>query len=343
MGVNTGTAYAEVRVKLDQLQSDVNRVTGIISGMERKVDAESTKAGKAVGGNIAKGVFVGQIAYKALEATARAAFNFVKDSVRISVDAQETYSKFAVVFDEMGESAEVAAGRFADAFGVAEVSAKAMLSNTGNLLQGFGATQEESLNMSVAVNTLASDLASFTNFSGGAEGASQALTKALLGERESAKSLGLVIRDSDVNARIAAAGQDKLTGAALNLAKAQATLEIITEQSSNAIGDYARTQDSAANQMKRAGEATKELQVAIGTTLSPALAVASGLWADFATNLARALNESNKIEQANKTYATVARGAGTLEEQLENLPKVIFTAQRAIMDMRKAMADPVQG
>ena len=85
------------------------------------------------------------------------------------------------------------------------------------------------LTSSVAVNSLASDLSSFTNYTGGAEGASQALTRAMLGERESLKLLGIVIREEDINVKLAAKGQKDLTGNALNLAKAQATLEIATE------------------------------------------------------------------------------------------------------------------
>ena len=112
-------------------------------------------------------------------------------------------------------------------------------------------------------HSLAADLASFTNYSGGAEGASNALTKALLGERESVKALGIVIREEDVQNRLAAAGKDKLTGAAMLQAKAEATLAIAMEQSKNAIGDYARTSDSASNTLKRAGEETKALQVAM--------------------------------------------------------------------------------
>ena len=98
--------------------------------------------------------------------------------------------------------------------------------------------------MSDTVTKLAVDLASFSNYSGGASGASRALTSALLGETEAAKALGIVIRQDDVQTRLAAKGLKDLTGESKLQAEAQARLEIAISQSRNAIGDYERTSDS---------------------------------------------------------------------------------------------------
>ena len=239
MSVDAGTIYSGVRVKLDALNRDV-----------KAVQAEFDKIGGAVGVNntvkstsssflkLAGTFATGQLAAQGLSKAMGAVVDFTKEAITASIDAQETFGKYDEVFEGMGEQSEEAAQRFAKAFGLAGVTAKDMLSNTGNLLQGFGATKRESLEMAEAVNTLASDLASFTNYSGGAKGASEALTKALLGERESAKGLGIAILESDVQVELARKGQQGLTGEALKLAKAQATLEIITRQAKNSIGDY---------------------------------------------------------------------------------------------------------
>ena len=87
---------------------------------------------------------------------------------------------------------------FKKSFGLSSQAAMGLLADTGDLLVGFGFTEKEALNLSKQVNELAVDLASFTNFSGGADGASQALTKALLGEREAIKSLGIAITEADL-------------------------------------------------------------------------------------------------------------------------------------------------
>jgi hypothetical protein len=281
----------------------VVRILGEDADFQKKikgVDKEADKASKSVGKSFdvmkVKSIAMGVASAAAIVKT----IDFLKDSAMVAIDAQETFGKFDVVFQGMGSAAETAAKQFQDSFGLAEVTAKSMLSATGDLLSGLGMTGDAALDMSVQVNTLASDLASFTNFSGGAEGASAALTKALLGERESVKALGIVIREEDVQQRLAAAGKDKLTGAALLQAKAEATLKIALEQSKNAIGDYARTSDSASNTLKRAKEASLELQVALGTALSPSVSLLGELWGTVASELAKVIQQSNELKAANQ-------------------------------------------
>ena len=323
-GVDAGTVYSEVRIKLSKLDGDLTAVYQRLNKLERTIKDTSDKSTTSftkMFASIASGQFVADLASKAI----RALVSGIKDSIQFSIDAQETFAKYDEVFQGMGSEAEKAAERFADAFDLAGVTAKDMLSNTGNLLQGFGATRSESLAMSEAVNTLAADLASFTNYSGGAKGASEALTKALLGERESAKSLGIAILESDVQAQLAKNGTADLTGEALKLAKAQATLEIITRQAKNSIGDYARTQDSTSNTVKRAGEATKELQVQTGTFLNPTVETAAALWDKVATALADVIAKQNELrgakEAVEKNTATADQRILVLENEIVELEK----------------------
>lgn len=292
------------------------RILGDDADFQKKikgVDKEADKASKSVGKSFdvmkVKSIAMGVASAAAIVKT----IDFLKDSTMVAIDAQETFSKFDVVFSQMGSAAENAAKQFQESFDLAGVTAQRMLADTGNLLTGFGATQQEALDLSVQVNTLASDLASFTNYSGGAEGASQALTKALLGERESLKQLGIVIREEDINVKLAQKGLENLEGNALNLAKAQATLEIALEQGKNAIGDYERTHDSAANTLKRAKEATTELQVAIGTALSPSVSFLGDLWARVATELANTIKASNDLRDAK---AAIEEGTASTDQYI---------------------------
>lgn len=327
-GVDAGTVYSEVRIKLSKLDGDLTAVYQRLNKLERTIKDTSDKSTTSftkMFASIASGQIVANLASKAIGALVSG----IKESIQVSIDAQETFAKYDEVFQGMGSEAEKAAERFADAFDLAGVTAKDMLSNTGNLLQGFGATRSESLAMSEAVNTLAADLASFTNFSGGAKGASEALTKALLGERESAKSLGIAILESDVQAQLAKNGTADLTGEALKLAKAQATLEIITRQAKNSIGDYARTQDSTSNTVKRAGEATKELQVQTGTFLNPTVETAAALWGNVATALADVIAKQNELRSAKDAVkegsATIAQRILILEQEKKELEALART------------------
>lgn len=190
--------------------------------------------------------------------------------VKAGSDAEETSAKFNTVFSNIGNDAQAAADILINSFDLSENKSRELLAATGDLLTGFGFTQDSALDLSSQVQQLAVDLASFTNFSGGAEGASIALTKALLGERESVKSLGISILETDVNAKVLELTQQGITFETERQAKAYATLLIAQEQSKNAIGDYARTQDGLANQFRALQGDIEDLAVDFGELLIPA-------------------------------------------------------------------------
>lgn len=190
-------------------------------------------------------------------------------SIKAASDFEETESKFNTVFSNISNKANQTAESLRESFGLSRTAALELLGDTGDLLTGFGFTQQSALELSDEVNKLAVDLASFTNFSGGAEGASKALTKALLGERESVKSLGISILEADVQAKVLKNTQEGLTFETERQAKAYATLQIAQEQSKNAIGDYARTNQSFANQMRLIKARVSDLGVEFGKILLP--------------------------------------------------------------------------
>ena len=227
--------------------------------------------------------------------------------IKAASDAEETASKFATVYRVLGQGAEVAADQLATSFGLSSTNARRLLGDTGDLLTGFGFTADAALDLSVQVNELAVDLASFTNFSGGAAGASAALTKALLGERESVKSLGISILETDVQARVLLNTQQGLTFESERQAKAFATLQIAQEQSKNAIGDFARTSDSFANQQRVLAGEVNNLAVSLGTILLPAATSA----VTSAKNLVTAFNSLEPAAQRNVlVFAGVAAAVG---------------------------------
>ena len=189
--------------------------------------------------------------------------------VKLASDAEEIDSKFRVTFRNVIDNATAAMNELDKAYGMNATEAKKLMSGTGDLLTGFGFAQEEALDLSFQVQKLAVDLASFQNLEGGATRASEALTKAMLGERESAKLLGIVIREEDVQARILENQKKGLRYATENQAKAYAVLQIAMEQSKNAIGDYARTEHSFANRLRDTLSEIRAMGEAFGTLLLP--------------------------------------------------------------------------
>ena len=263
---------------------DVESVRVLINGKDNasrvfeRVDKNAQSRFASIG-NAAK------VAGVALAGIGIAAGVGVGKAIGLASDFEETASKFAVVFDEVSEGSERAAKDLQENFGLSGLAAKTLLANTGDLLTGFGFADDQALELSETVNKLAVDLASFTNAQGGATAVSDALTKALLGERESLKTYGIAIQEADVQAQLLANGQENLTGEALRQAKAQATLELALRQSANAQGDFGRTQDSFANQSRVARARLEDLGVELGTVFLPFATKAISTIADFVTNL----------------------------------------------------------
>lgn len=234
-----------------------------------------------------------------------------KELILAASDAEETRNKFDVVFRDIAIAAEESATDLSTNFGLSSTAARTLLSDTGDLLTGFGFTQESALDLSTEVNKLAVDLASFTNFSGGAEGASQALTKALLGERESVKALGISILDVDVKAKVLENTQAGLTFETERQAKAFATLQIAQEQSQNAIGDFARSSESFANQQRIAAAAVDDLSVALGQNLLPIATQMTTVFGNLTRAFADAVTEANNVNSVIKDL-----GDGTLDAEV---------------------------
>lgn len=189
--------------------------------------------------------------------------------VKAASDADEAASKFNTVFKSISNDANSVAKNLANSFGLARTEAKELLGDTGDLLTGFGFAEKTSLDLSRQVNELAVDLASFTNFSGGATGASKALTKALLGERESIKSLGISILEEDVKRRVQILRAKGMTFETNRQAKAFATLQLAQEQSKNAIGDFARTSKGLANQARILNARFRDFKESFGRIMIP--------------------------------------------------------------------------
>jgi hypothetical protein len=260
MSLNLGVLSAAVTLSDTQYVNTLN-------GLEKKSDETFQKIAKAALDYITVNAFV----------------DFGKKAIQTFSDLEEATNKFNVVFAGFTDKAEKSVDELIEKFGQSELSAKQMLSGTGDILTGFGFDRKAALDMSVLAAKLGADLASFSNYAGGAKGASEALTKAMLGETEMAKMLGIVIRqDSDEFKALAqqalSTGIDvDKSGNVIKVnteqqAKALAALALAYQQSPNAIGDFVRSQDSIANQTQILKNNLDTLYATIGKDGSSAYA-----------------------------------------------------------------------
>lgn len=260
MSLNLGVLSAAVTL------SDTKYVN-TLNGLEQKSDNTFKKIGDAAKNYLSVNFLV----------------DFGKKAIKTFSELEEATNKFNVVFAGFTDKAGKSVDELIEKFGQSELSAKQMLSGTGDILTGFGFDRKAALDMSVLAAKLGADLASFSNYAGGAKGASEALTKAMLGETEMAKMLGIVIRqDSDEFKQLSKQAMETgldvdKSGNVIKVnteqqAKALAALALAYQQSPNAIGDFVRSQDSIANQTQILNNRLTELYSTIGKDGSNAYA-----------------------------------------------------------------------
>lgn len=187
--------------------------------------------------------------------------------IKLASDAEETASKFATVFKSVSGESKKVMEDLRKNYGLSRLESQRLLSDTGDLLVGFGFSGKAALDLSEKVNKLAVDLASFQNLP--VEQASKALTKALLGERESVKLLGISILEEDVKRKMQILSLKGMKFATQRQAKAYATFILATEQSKSALGDFARTSHQFANRMKIFRARISDVAIGFGNILLP--------------------------------------------------------------------------
>lgn len=276
-----------IDINSQDFKKQLSEASTAIDKFTKLAQGETKKAGAAWSS------FVGNIAANAVSSALSAATNsvksFVSESLKLASDAEEISNKFNVVFKDVSKDASQAADDLAKGFGMARSEAEKLLSNTGDLLTGFGFTSKAALDLSVQVNSLAGDLASFNNLP--TAQASDAITKALLGEREAVKALGISILEEDVKKQVAIDRANGLVFATEREAKAQATLTLAFKQSGNAIGDMARSKNSDANVTKTLNARIHTLKEIVGKQLLPAFTNAKLAVLDFLNSL-----DENKVK-----------------------------------------------
>ena len=118
----------------------------------------------------------------------------------------------------------------------------------GDMATSMGYSQDAAAQMSMALVNLAADLASFKNI--GIDQASTALKSIFTGETESLKELGVVMTQANLEAYALAEGYTTAYTAMDQAQQVAVRYQYVLANTQNAQGDFARTSDSTANQLR---------------------------------------------------------------------------------------------
>jgi hypothetical protein len=200
--------------------------------------------------------------------------NYALNSVDLASDLEQSTGAVRSVFKEQSSIVEGFADGAAKNVGLAKTSYQTFATVVGAQLKNLGIPFDQIAGQTDDLIGLGADLSA--QFGGSTSDAVNALSSLLRGERDPVERYGVGIKQSDINARLAAKGLGDLTGEAKKQAEIQATLAILYEQTTDAQGTFAREGDTLAGQQQRLQAVLTDTQTAFGEALLPAFSSASG-------------------------------------------------------------------
>ena len=267
-----------------------------------KVEAQSKKASIGIIGLVqAAGALI----------IFREVAGFFIEATKSAIAFQEVQAKFETVFRGNVESAEGFATVLVESFNISESAAKAYLSTIQDTLVPMGLARSEAAGLANEVIQLAADLSSFNDVP--TADVVRDLQSALVGNTETIKKYGVILRATDIQQRALANSGKDVADELTNAEKVAASFQLILEGTADAQGDVARTSGSSANQLRKLSASYQDLTVLIGQEATPVLRA----WAKVAQF---AVEASRGMFGANKDNLTVRESAIVLiQKELKQL------------------------
>lgn len=237
---------------------------------------------------------------------------FGKECVALGSDLAEVQNVVDVTFTTMSDKVNEFAKNAMTSAGLSETMAKRYVGTFGAMSKSFGFSESQAYDMSTALTQLTGDVASFYNIS--QDLAYIKLKSVFTGETETLKDLGVVMTQSALDQYALANGYGKTTSAMTEQEKVALRLAFVQKQLSAASGDFIRTSDSWANQVRVMQLQLQSLKATVGQGLinifTPVLKVINILLGKLAT-LANAFKSFTELITGKKSSGqTGGSGAG---------------------------------
>ena len=200
-------------------------------------------------------------------------------ALKMASEAEEAGNKFDVVMGGAADRVRTRLEGLTATIPLTTAEMEKMAAGVQDLLVPMGVARGEAADMSANMVELAGDIASFNDVL--PTEVLAAMQSALAGQSEPMRRFGVDTRKTRLEALALEEGLIRQGQALDSTAQAQAVMIAIQRDSTDAMGDAARTIDSTSNQMKFMLRNAKELSLTIGRTLipvvTPLIAKATGL------------------------------------------------------------------
>jgi len=268
-----GAAYKEVSNQMAKLVIGSDEYLNKLAEV-RKLDGVLKQHRDAVRGveqgwNVAKGGMASFIGVAAGAFTVDAILGYGKQLLGTATNLELLEKKARVVFAETLPQVTAAAEENARAMGLTNSEYIAAAANIQDLLVPMGFQRKEAADISTSLVDLSGALAEWSGGTKTASEVSDILAKSLLGERDALNSLGIDIKQAEVDAELLARGMANLTGEAKKQAEATVTLDLILRKSTDAQAAFADGADSMARRQAEMSARITETTEKLSTILLP--------------------------------------------------------------------------
>lgn len=266
--------------------------------------------------------------------------DFAAQCIELGSDLQEVQNVVDVTFPKMSKQVDEFAKNAAASFGLSETMAKRFTGTFGAMAKAFGFSEQAAYEMSTTLTGLAGDVASFYNIS--QDEAYTKLKSVFTGETESLKDLGVVMTQSALDAYALANGYDKTTKSMSEMEKVALRYQFVQDQLSASSGDFIRTSDSWANQVRILKLQLDSLKATIGqgliNVLTPVIKVINSIIGKL-LSLANAFKAFTEMITGKKGSGGVSSAAGDMSSVADSADKVGAAMGGAGSAAKKAAKD----
>lgn len=229
MGFKIGEIDLGLALNKDSFNKDLKG----IAGSAQQTAANAFKpVGRIIGAALAGGALI----------------KFTKDCLDLGSDLTEVQNVVDTTFGSMSSRADEFATSALETFGISEKVAKQYMGTLGAMSKSMGFSTSEAYNMAEAVTGLTGDVASFYNLS--SDEAFDKLKSIWTGETETLKSIGVLLTQTNLDQYALNNGFGKTTAKMTEQEKVLLRYQYTLSALSDASGDFAKTQDSWANQTR---------------------------------------------------------------------------------------------
>lgn len=239
----------QFNTQVAQVQNQVNSMANHVNNSVNRMSGTFDRLGKMLASVFAIGAIT----------------KFTKSCLDLGSDLAEVQNVVDVTYGNMSSKVNEFAKNAWQTVGLSETMAKQYMGNFGAMSKSMGFAVDQAEEMAETLTNLSGDVASFYNIS-----QNEAYTKlksVFTGETETLKELGVVMTQENLNQYALANGYGKTTDKMNQQEKVALRLAYVTQTLSAANGDFARTSNSWANQVRLLSLQYQSLKASIGQGL----------------------------------------------------------------------------